>query len=101
MPSICLMFQIGLDNFIALFDGQSSISNLEGKIFPVCFNIIKEPTFPSFLKLDTEEYPLYGSDGESFLSLLDIGNAVVFLTLNNHKWQFKRDALPYFFDNKK
>lgn len=66
---------------------KCSIADLEGKIFPVCFNIIDEPTFPSFLKIDAEEYPVYGSDGESFLSLLDIGNAVIFLTLNNHKWQ--------------
>lgn len=66
---------------------ECSVLDLEGKIFPVRFDIINEPTFPSFLQLDTTEYPIYGSDGETFLSLLDLNNAVVFLTFNNDKWQ--------------
>lgn len=61
---------------------------LEGKIFAIRFDKIVNPTYPSFLSSDRiKNYPLYGSDGATFLSLSDLNESVILLTFNNKKWQ--------------
>ena len=64
------------------------IEDLVNKIFAVRFDKIVNPTYPSFLCLNKkEEYPLYNSDGTTFLSLDDLYEATIFITLINYKWQ--------------
>ena len=71
-----------------LNDIKSNAENLEGKIFAVRFDKILDPSYPSFLSSDgIKNYPLYNSDGDTFLSLSDLNNSVVLLTFNNKKWQ--------------
>lgn len=70
-----------------------TIENMEGKIFAARFDEIENPTLPSFLSLNgMVEYPLYNSDGVNFLSIADLYNSVVLLTLNNKKWQLVKTA---------
>ena len=63
-------------------------ADLQNKIFALRFDKIENPTYPSFLCLNKkEEYPLYNSDGATYLSLPDLYNAIVLFTLINDKWQ--------------
>ena len=61
------------------------IEDLVNKIFAVRFDKIVNPTYPSFLCLNKkEEYPLYNSDGATYLSLDDLYEATIFITLINY-----------------
>lgn len=76
------------DGHYILNDMNCDAEMLEGKIFAIRFDKIVNPTYPSFLSSDRiKNYPLYGSDGATFLSVGDLNESVILLTFNNKKWQ--------------